>query len=72
MANRMFRRDSALTLLKESEDRLARALQYIAAGEEGGMGDYFESFDDVNPEFRRTLKKLRGFIASAELPRKER
>lgn len=71
MAKRMFRRDSALTILKECEDRLARALNYIAAGEdpsEDGVSD----FDTINPEFRRTLKKLRGFIESAELPRKDR
>ncbi len=70
MGKRMFRRDSALTLLKEAEDRLAGALHWIAIGEEGD--DPENSFMAVNRQYDRTLKKLRGFIAAAEMPRKER
>lgn len=69
MGKRMFRRDSALTILKEAESRLSGALNWIAAGEEGE--DPRCSFAAVNRQYNRTLKKLRGFIAAAELLRSD-
>ena len=64
MSKRMFRRDVALRLLIEAEDRLTRSLRWIAAGEEGE--DPAASFTAVNREFERTQKKLRGFIEAAK------
>lgn len=66
MAKRRFRRDTALRLLEEAENRLRRAINYIAAGEDNETPDDVAcSFDTVNPEFRRTLAKLEGFIRAA-------